>query len=140
MRKTFIAAILSMLMLAACSSQPKAAFQSIPDALRAEGITYTEMQSGGSTLKLQGVEPLNYKLENGEVVTVYAFDSAAQREDGYQDYLKHQQFQSSHAPIVFETGSFLVLYVNKADSSAQTAEVSETQYGEKIGQAVKRIK
>lgn len=137
---TAIVAVMIIFLLGACSSQPKSALQSPADAFRAEGIAFTQIQLTGNALELQGVNPLDYKLDNGEIVSVYAFDSAAKREAGYQDFLKHQQIQSSHAPIVFEAGSFLVTYRNNVNSSTQTAKLSDTQYGEKIRQAVLRVK
>jgi hypothetical protein len=138
MKKTSLAAfLLFLLILTACSLQPQAS--SIPEVLKAEGVTLSEIDPTQDN-ELDGVKPRRFKLDNEEMIHVYSFSSAEKQKLGFKQFQEHQQLLSSHAPIVYQANPYLILYYNNADSKTQTAQISETKYGEKIQRAINQIK
>ncbi|MNC70858.1 hypothetical protein D3C75_1217130 [compost metagenome] len=91
-------------------------------------------------MNLNGVQPNSYQLPNDEVVSVYEFASEENRDAGNKHFEESTQLLSSHAPIVYQAGNYLVLYYSSFDSKARTPELNETTYGAKIEKALKNIK
>lgn len=139
MVKGMFVAFLSLLLLTACSNQQQKA-ESLAEAIRSEGIGITELQKVTEISELDGITPVRYKLENTlETIVVYDFGSKEKRELGQKHFQERQQLFSSHAPIVYKTQNYLVLYYSGFDSKTQTPKLAETEYGEKLQKAFKRI-
>lgn len=136
MRKAIIVILISLLVLSACSNEPKDV--SVAESVKSEGMSITEMNSPKET-ELDGIMPVSYKLDNDEILIVYDFGSTEKEELGQKQFQEHQQKLSSHAPIVYQASQYLILYYSNVDSTTQTAKLSETMYGEKIKKAIKHI-
>jgi hypothetical protein len=125
-----------MFLLSACSSQQKHA--SLIEALKSEGINITQIDSAKEA-SLDDIKPLSYKLDNNEMIRVYDFGSKEKRELGNKHFQEHQQFLSSHAPIVYQSSNYLFLYYSNANSTTQTPKLTASKYGEKIQKAINSI-
>jgi hypothetical protein len=136
MRIFLFVAVLSLLLLIACSSQQK--YTSVIEAIKSEEINVTQIDSPEEA-ELDDIKPLSYKLDNNEIIRVYDFGSKEKRELGNKHFQEHQQVLSSHAPIVYQPSNFLVLYCSNANSTTQTPKLTETKYGEKMKKALNSI-
>lgn len=125
-----------LLLLSACSSEPK--YTSVYEAINSIEKDITPIDPSAE-LKLEGVTPVSYKMHNDEVIRVYEFESADKREDANKQFDDNNQMISTHAPIIYHSGKILVLYYSHVDSKTRTPKKDETQYGEKIAQALKDL-
>ncbi|RCW40526.1 hypothetical protein [Paenibacillus prosopidis] len=138
MVKGMFVVFLSLLLLSACSQQQKAA--SLAEAIGLEGIGITELHKITDISKLDGITPVRYILDNTlETIMVYDFDTKEKRELGQKQFQERQQLLSSQAPIVYKAQNYLILYYSDVDSKTQTPKLAETEYGEKLQKAFKRI-
>lgn len=85
---------------------------------------------------LEGIKPVSYKLSNEEIIKVYVFGSEKERENGTKHFEESIQLLSSHAPIVYQSGTYLVLYYALVDSKTRTPKLNETEFGVKIEKAL----
>ncbi|MFC5703589.1 hypothetical protein ACFPVX_20075 [Cohnella faecalis] len=136
MRKFIFVTLLSLFLLSACSSQKK--YSSVIEAIKSEGINITQMESS-MEVELDGIKSLSYNFDNNEIIRVYDFGSKEKRELGNKHFQEHQQILSSHAPIVYQTSSYLVLYYSNANLTTATPKLTETKYGERIQKAINSI-
>ncbi|OKP91084.1 hypothetical protein A3844_04405 [Paenibacillus helianthi] len=136
MKKLFFVTLISLLFLIACSSQQK--YSSANEAIKSLEKNITQIKSPGDK-NLDGIQPVSYKLNNEEIIRVYDFGSEEKREIGKKFFEESIQLLSSHAPIVYQSGKYLVLYYSHVDSKTRTPKLNETKYGEKIEKALKSI-
>lgn len=140
MRKFLFVAVLSLFLLSACSSEQK--YTSVIEAIKSEEINITQIDSSEEA-ELDGIKPLNYKLDNNEIVIVYDFGSKEKREIGYKRFQEYQKLSSTSPPIVYQSSNYLIFYYYhidiNANSTAQTPNLTETKYGEKIKKALNSI-
>ncbi|MEC0176536.1 hypothetical protein P4H83_16815 [Paenibacillus favisporus] len=128
--------LISFVFLNACSSQQQ--YSSANEAIKFVENNITQIESLGD-MNLNGIQPVSYKLTNDEIINVYDFGSEGKREVGKKLFEDSIQLLSSHAPIIYESGKYLVLYYSHADSKTWTPQLSETKYGKKIEKALKNI-
>lgn len=136
MKKLFFVTLISLLFLIACSSQQK--YSSANEAIKSLDKNITQIESPGDK-NLDGIQPVSYKLNNEEIIRVYDFGSEEKQEIGKKHFEESIQLLSSHAPIVYQSGKYLVLYYSHVDSKTRTPKLNETKYGEKIEKALKSI-
>jgi len=128
--------MISVVILNACFKQQSDV--SIIDSITSDGIHLTETKSPAES-ELDGILPISYQLDNEEVIRIFEFDPADQRKLGQEHFTKNQQVLSSHAPIIYQTHQYLVLYYSNVDTLTQTPELSETTYGIQIDNVIKKI-
>jgi hypothetical protein len=139
MVKGVFVALLSFIVLCACSSQPQKAASQV-EAIGSEGINITELQKITDSYILDGIKPARYQLDNTvETIMVYDFGSKEKQELGQKHFQERQQFLSSHAPIVYKAKNYLILYYSDVNSKTQTPKLTETKYGEKLQKVFNRI-
>jgi outer membrane murein-binding lipoprotein Lpp len=136
MNKLLLVTLISLLFLSACSSQQK--YSSANEAIKSLEKNITQIESPGDK-NLDGVQPASYKLNNDEIIRVYDFGSEEKRDIGKKHFEESIQLLSSHAPIVYQSGKYLVLYYSHVDSKTRTPNVNETKYGEKIEKSLNSI-
>jgi hypothetical protein len=136
MKKFLFVSVLSLFLLSACSSQQK--YTSVSDAIKSIEHNITQIESSGET-HLDGIQPISYKLVNNEFIRVYDFGSIEKRDLGNKHFEEKTQLLSSHAPIVYQSGNYLVLYYSNVNSTTRTPKLTETNYGEKIQKALNSI-
>ncbi|QQZ60479.1 hypothetical protein JI735_28950 [Paenibacillus sonchi] len=136
MKKFFFVILISFLFLSACSSQQ--GYSSAYEAISSieENVTPTD---SSSNMNLEGIQPSSYQLPNEEIISVYEFDSTEERDAGKKHFDESTQLLSSHAPIVYQAGNYLVFYYSSVASKFRTPEINETTYGAKIEKALKSI-
>lgn len=61
------------------------------------------------------------------------------RDIGKKHFEESIQLLSSQAPIVYQSGKYLVIYYGHVDSKTRTPKLNETKFGEKIEKALKSI-
>lgn len=133
MKKNQLAILFSLLFLIACSSQEK--YPNLNEAINSLEKNITQIESPDDQL-LEGIKPVSYKLSNEEIIKVYVFGSEEERESGTKHFEESIQLLSSHAPIIYQSGDYLVLYYSLADSKTQTPKLNETEFGVKIEKAL----
>ena len=136
MKKNPLAILFSLLFLVACSSQEK--YPNVNEAIISLEQNITPIESSEDNT-LEGVQPISYKLSNEEIIRVYDFGSEEKQKAGKEHFEESIQLLSSHAPIIYPSGDYLVLYYSLADSKTQTPKLNETVFGVKIEKALKRI-
>ncbi|MGF7050503.1 hypothetical protein J2T13_005052 [Paenibacillus sp. DS2015] len=137
MRKVIII-LFSLLVLSACSNQQNKV--SVVEAMESEGLNITESNVPSPMgIELDGIKPITYKLDNDEMVLVYDFATADERELSHKLFQEHQLFLSSYGPIVYQTSQSLILYYSNVNSTTSTFKLSETNAGEKIQKAIERM-
>ncbi|WP_261300511.1 membrane lipoprotein lipid attachment site-containing protein [Paenibacillus andongensis] len=136
MRKFIFVAVLSMFLLSACSSQQK--YTSVNEAVKSIEHNISQIESTVET-HLDGIQPISYELVNNEFIRVYDFGSKEKRDLGNKHFEEKIQLLSSHAPIVYQSGNYLVLYYSNVNSTSRTPKLTETKYGEKIQKALNII-
>ncbi|OAB37052.1 hypothetical protein PMSD_09615 [Paenibacillus macquariensis subsp. defensor] len=135
-RIAIILLMISVVILSACSKQQSDV--SLVESITSAGIDLTETKSPAES-ELDGILPLSYQLDNEEVIRIFEFDSTDQRELGQEHFTKNQQILSSHAPIIYQTHQYLVLYYSNVDTLTQTPGLSESTYGIQIDNVIKKI-
>jgi hypothetical protein len=133
MRKLLFVTLFSLFLLSACSSQQK--YTSVSEAIKSIEPNITQIESSVEA-RLDGIQPISYKLDNNEFIRVYDFDSKEKRDLGNKHFEEKIQPLSSHAPIVYKSGNYLVLYYSNVNSTTRTPKLTETNYGEKIQKAL----
>ncbi|ULO05970.1 hypothetical protein H1230_23420 [Paenibacillus sp. 19GGS1-52] len=123
MKKLLFFTLIGLLFLSACSSQQK--YSSAIEAIKSLEKNITQIESPGDK-NLDGVQPVSYKLNNDEIIRVYDFGSEENRDIGKKHFEESIQLLSSHAPIVYQSGKYLVLYYSHVDSKTQTPKLNET--------------
>lgn len=136
MKKLLFVTLISLLFLSACSSQQK--YSSANEAIKSLEKNITQIKSPGDK-NLDGVQPVSYKLNNDEIIRIYEFGSEENRDIGKKHFEESILLLSSHAPIVYQSGKYLVLYYSHVDSKTRTPKPNETKFGEKIEIALKSI-
>jgi hypothetical protein len=136
MKKLIFLMLIGLLFLSACSSQQK--FSSPNEAIMSLEKNVTQIESPNDKI-LDGIQPVSYKLSNDEIIRVYDFGSEEKRDIGKKHIEESIQLLSSHAPIIYLSGKYLVLYYSNVDSKTQTPKLNETKYGEKINKALKSV-
>jgi hypothetical protein len=134
MKKLLFVTLISMLFLTACSSEQK--YSSANEAINSLDNNIAQIESSGD---LDGVQPVSYKLNNDEIIEVYDFGSEDQRDISKKHFEESIQLLSSHAPIVYPSGQYLVLYYSHVDSEARTPKLNETEYGVRIEKALEGL-
>lgn len=129
MRNFLCFTIISLLFLSACSSQQK--YSSIYEAIESLEKNITQIESPKEK-DINGVQPVSYKLNNDEIISVYDFGSEEMRDIGKVHFEESIQLRSSHQPIIYQSGKYLVLYYSHVNSKTRTPKLSETKFGEKI--------
>ncbi|MEK4042865.1 hypothetical protein NSU18_04320 [Paenibacillus sp. FSL H8-0048] len=133
MKKNLFFTFISFLFLIACSSQPK--YSNVNEAMMSLEKNITQIESPDDQM-LEGIKPVSYKLSNKEIIEVYDFGSEEKREAGKKQFEESIQLLSSHAPIIYQSGNYLVLYYSLVDSKTQTPKLNETEFGVKIEKAL----
>lgn len=127
-----------LLLLSACSNG--APPLSIADALKQEGVVFTELGTAKDS-DLEGVQPQIYRLDDTNQLYIYDFGTIEKRELGHDKFQQMQLTRSSYPPIVLQEGSYLVLYYNDANviGPLTAADVGKTKYGVKVAAAVEAM-
>ncbi|SFM28287.1 hypothetical protein SAMN03159341_12413 [Paenibacillus sp. 1_12] len=133
MRKLRLVTFFSLFLLSACSPQQK--YTSVSEAIKSVEHNMTQIESSVEA-HIDGIQPISYKLDNKEYIRVYEFGSKEKRDLGNKHFEEKIQLLSSHAPIVYQSGYYLVLYYSNANSTTRTPKLTETNYGEKIQKAL----
>ncbi|MBP2111079.1 hypothetical protein [Paenibacillus silagei] len=133
MKKNLFFTFISFLFLIACSSQQK--YSNVNEAIMSLEKNITQIESPDDYI-LEGIKPVSYKLSNEEIIKVYAFGSEEQRESGLKHFEESIQLLSSHAPIVYQSGKYIVLYYALVDSKTRTPKLNEIEFGVKIEKAL----
>lgn len=105
--KNLFFTFISFLFLIACSSQQK--YSNVNEAIMSLEKNITQIESPDDYI-LEGIKPVSYKLSNEEIIKVYAFGSEEKQESGLKHFEESIQLLSSHAPIVYQSGKYLILY------------------------------
>ncbi|KGE20758.1 hypothetical protein [Paenibacillus wynnii] len=138
MKKLFLFVIaLNFFLLSSCSPVQK--YTSVIEAIESQEINLTEVESPKNA-EMDDIKPLSYTLDNNDILRVYDFGTEETRELGYKHFYERQQSLSSHAPIIFQPGNFLVLYYSNASPTTQTPKLSETKYGAQIKKGLTSLK
>lgn len=135
MKKLLFVTLISLLLLSACSSQQK--YSSVNEAIKSLENNITQIQSPED--KIDGIPSVSYKLNNDEIIRVYDFGSEEKRDIGKEHFEESISLLSSHAPIVYQSGKYLVLYYSQVDSNTRTPKLNETMCGEKIEKALNSL-
>ncbi len=130
--------MISVVVLSACSKQQQHSDVSIVYSIATEGIHLTETKIPAEN-ELDGIIPVSFQLDNEEIIRVFEFDSTDQRELAQQHFQENQRILSSHAPIMYMTHQYLVLYYSNVNTLTQTPKLSETPYGIQIDKVIKQI-
>lgn len=138
MKKNPLSILFIFLFLIACSSQEKEKYPNVNEAIISLEKDITPIESSEDQI-LEGIQPVSYKLSNEEIIKVYDYGSEEQRKNGVKQFEESIQLLSSHAPIIYQSGNYFVLYYSLADSKTQTPKLNETEYGVKIQKALNSI-
>lgn len=133
MKKLLFFTLIGLLFLSACSSQQK--YPSANEAIQSLEKNITQIESPGDK-NIDAVQPVSYKLSNDEIIRIYDFESEENRDIGKKHFEESIQHLSSHSPIVYQSGKYLVLYYSNTDSKTRTPKLNETKFGEKIEKAL----
>lgn len=136
MKNNSLAILFIFLFLIACSSQEK--YPNVNEAIISLEKDITPIESSEDQI-LEGIQPVSYKLSNEEIIKVYDFGSEEQRKNGVKQFEESIQLLSSHAPIIYQSGNYLVLYYSLVDSKTRTPKLNETEFGVKIQKALNSI-
>lgn len=137
MKRLLYVTLIMLLLLSACSSQQMNI--SSNEAIKSLEKDITQIQSPSDSV-LDGIQPISYKLNNDEVIRVYEFGTVEKRDIGRKHFEEKTQLLSSHAPIIYEYGNYLVFYHSDVNSATRTPKLIETTYGEKIQKALESLK
>lgn len=135
MSSGFYIVISLMLFLSSCSSNTeiKRGLSDIQDVFNSRGVKLTEELKDIDYFVLNGVKAKVYKLENGEHITFYIFDSEKERKKGLEDFNKQKAEYNMAVPIIYEIKNVLLFYWYHGETG------SKTQYDENIKRAVKGL-
>lgn len=136
MRKWIVVTLMSIFLLSACSSGQQ--YATAYEAILSLEENVNEVNSPAYVI-IDGVQPKSYDLTGGEVVRVYDFGTDAKRDEGKKRFEDSIALSSTHAPLIYEAGNYLVLYYSNAVSESRTPKVNETKYGEKIENVLNSI-
>ncbi|WJH36910.1 hypothetical protein N6H14_15140 [Paenibacillus sp. CC-CFT747] len=125
-----------LLFLSACSSKNNEitrGLSDIRDVFNSRGVWLKEELTDTNDFVLNGIKPNGYKLENGEHITFYIFNSEKQRQKGLEDFNNQKAQYDMAAPLLYEVKNVLIVYWYRGEPG------SKTQYDENIKKAVEGL-
>ncbi|RIX47897.1 hypothetical protein D3P08_24790 [Paenibacillus nanensis] len=107
--------------------------EELQTAMSANKVALGEEDTTRKYFKLNGVHARTFALENGERISFYIYRSDKQREKGEEDFKKERAKYDMQIPEAYTAHNVLIHYWYQGETG------SVTEYGERIGLAVKEL-